>query len=497
MRIGKPRLWNDLSPVPWALVRKGIIATTRSAVCGVLVLMVTTFVVAEDESKPKLVGSNSCAAAGCHGGLAGRKVVGSEFPLWAARDPHARAYSVLLNDVSKQMAARLKLSNKTAHESVECLKCHSPATAAKEFTNTGHAPLAGVDCEQCHGAAELWLAPHKRKYWKQLSPDVKQRLGYKNLSDVLTRATLCTDCHVGGADRDVNHDLLAAGHPRLFFELSTFHANWPKHWPRKTDDSKHPVPDAKPNDPPGSLFEAKLWAVGQVVTAQRSLELLSQRASHVQTWPEFSEWNCFACHHDLELESWWQLPHRKKHPHDALSWNSWPYAMLEPLAQQTFGTEFRGSGSPISGTLRLRHRFTTLLPPPENIANEADAAAKSLRAWAMELNQADSELSKKFLSPSALQSFRQSLLGQEGQQLVARDWDSATQVFLAINALRYAEKGARGGLDSADEAQIQAVLDSMRKSLDFQNGYRGPRQSELRKLDTLLSTPPDSSRGQK
>lgn len=484
MRIVPQRIWNQFMPAPRALVG----SCSLAVVSGVLVVLFATNVAVAEELPPKFVGSSSCAAAACHGGLAGNKVVGSEFPLWAARDPHARAYSALHSGLSKQMAARLKLSNKTAYESVECLSCHSPATAAKESTIAGHAPLASVDCEQCHGAAELWLIPHRRKDWKQLSPDVKQRLGFKNLSDVLTRATLCTDCHVGGAGRDVNHDLLAAGHPRLNFELSTFHANWPKHWPRKTDESKHPVSKTNPADPPVSLFEAKLWAVGQVVTAQRSLELLSRRAVHSQAWPEFAEWNCFACHHDLESESWWQLPDRQKQPRDALSWNSWPYAMLEPLAQQTIGTDFRGSASPISRTLRLRHLFRTLLSPPELISSEADAAAKSLHAWAEQLNRADA--AQQLLSSDALKSLRQSLVTKEGQQLAARDWDSATQVFLAINALRYAEKEARGHLDSTDEAQIQVVLDSMRKSLDFQEGYRGPRQSELRKLDTLLNAPP-------
>lgn len=484
MWIGIPRRRNESTPAPEALVG----SCSFAVVSGVLVLLFATLVTAADESPPKFVGSSSCAAAACHGGLAGNKVVGSEFSLWAARDPHARAYSVLHSGLSKQMAARLKLSKTTAHESVECLSCHSPVTAAKESTITGHAPLASVDCEQCHGAAEFWLTPHRRKDWKQLSSEVKQRLGFKDLSDVLTRAMLCTDCHVGSVGRDVNHELLAAGHPRLNFELSTFHANWPKHWPRKTDESKHLVSMTNPNNRTGSLFEAKLWAIGQVVTAQRSLELLSRRAADARSWPEFAEWNCFACHHDLESNSWWQLPHRQKHPHDALSWTSWPYAMLEPLAQQTIGTDFRGSASPISGTLRLRHRFTTLLPPPENIATEANAAAKSLRAWAEQLNGADA--AQQLLSSDALKSLRDSMLTKEGPQLAARDWDSATQVFLAINALRYAEKAARGSLDSADEAQIQAVLDSMRKSLDFQDGYRGPRQSELRELDKLLSTPP-------
>ena len=484
MRIGMPSRRNEFAPAPKALVG----SRSFAVVGGALMWLFTTIVAAADESPPKFVGSSSCAAATCHGGIAGNKVVGSEFPLWADRDPHARAYSVLLNDHSKQIAARLKLSNNSAHKSAECLNCHSPATAAAESTITGHAALASVDCEQCHGAAELWLKPHQRKDWKQLATDVKLRLGYKNLADVLTRATLCTDCHVGGAGRDVNHDLLAAGHPRLNFELSTFHANWPKHWPSKTDHSKHPVSEIKPNDRQGSLFEAKLWAVGQVVTAQRSLELLSHRAAHVQTWPEFAEWNCFACHHDLESDSWWQSPRRQKQPLDALSWNPWPYALLEPLARQTFGPDFRGTASPISKALRLRYRFTNLSSPAQDIAADADAAAKSLREWAEQLNQADN--AQQLLSPDALKSLRQSLISPEGQQLVARDWDSATQVFLSINALRYAEKLARRSLDSTEEAQIQTVLDTMRKSLDFQDGYRGPRQPELRQLDSLLSTPP-------
>ena len=108
--------------------------------------------------------------------------------------------------------------------------------------------------------------------------------------------------------------------------------------------------------------------------------------------------------------------------------------------------------------------------------------------WAEQLNQADN--AQQLLSPDALKSLRQSLISPEGQQLVARDWDSATQVFLSINALRYAEKLARRSLDSTEEAQIQTVLDTMRKSLDFQDGYRGPRHPELRQLDSLLSTPP-------
>ena len=83
-----------------------------------------------DEPPPKLVGSSSCATAACHGGLSGHKFVGSEFPIWSARDPHSRAYSVLLNDLSRQMAEQLQLP-KPAHESAVCLNCHSPSTSTE------------------------------------------------------------------------------------------------------------------------------------------------------------------------------------------------------------------------------------------------------------------------------------------------------------------------------------------------------------------------------
>lgn len=477
MRIRSPKTWIELTQPPQAWRRRCSFAVMRSAAWGVFVVVVATIGVAAEDSPPKFVGSSSCATAACHGGLAGRKIVGAEHPRWVTRDPHARAYSVLLDDLSKQMAAQLKLSNNTAHESAECLICHSPATIAKESTTVRHAPQAGVDCEQCHGAAEYWLTPHKWKDWKTRPAEEKQRLGYNNLADVLTRAKLCTECHVGGHDRDVNHNLIAAGHPRLNFELSTFHANWPKHWPRKTDDNNHPVSVAKPGDAESSssLFEAKLWAVGQVVTAQRSLELLSHRATKVESWPEFAEWNCSACHHEFESSTRWQTPVLEKRSRDAFGWNSWPYAMLEPLARQT---RIPDPCDPLTGISKLRPRFKQLVPPAKEVAADAAAAAKSLQCWAELLNEAES--AKQFLSPSTLELLKQSLLAQEGQQLIARDWDSATQVFLSINALRYAEKAARGVSDSeaeASDSRIQETLDAIQTMLEVRDVSRSRRHS--------------------
>lgn len=455
------------------------------------------------EDTPKLVGSASCATAACHGGLTGHKFVGSEFPIWSSRDPHSRAYSVLLNDLSKQMAELLKLP-KPAHESAVCLNCHSPATSAdsKLSTISGRQPLDGVDCEQCHGPAERWLTEHVRTDWKPRSAEDKQRRGYRDLTDVLTRANACADCHVGGPGRDVNHDLIAAGHPRLFFELSTFHANWPKHWPEEVDAKRHSleIDIAKRGTLTGSVFEARLWAVGQVVTAQRSLELLSQRAELAKQeptkWPELAEWNCFACHHDLQSASWWQSKDQTKRPRVSFGWNAWPYAMLEPLARMKPAPIIQ---LPDTTFDRLRRHFATPFPPAEDIAREARAAANSLRVSAERLNRADS--ANDALSLGTLAALRLALVTDDGPRLVSRDWDSATQLFLSLNALQSAVIAARGSaatkIDQERDRQLQTVLDSMNETLNFQPGLRSPRdfaaqpierlQADLERLQKLLS----------
>src|SRR5439155_15984657 len=83
----------------------------------------------ESQSPSRLLGTASCAAAGCHGGLRQPNGIGGEYSVWLQRDPHARAYSVLFNDLAREMARNLNLP-KPAHESAVCLNCHSPTTAA-------------------------------------------------------------------------------------------------------------------------------------------------------------------------------------------------------------------------------------------------------------------------------------------------------------------------------------------------------------------------------
>ena len=62
----------------------------------------------------QLTGVGSCAAAGCHGGDGSKKkpdgtfdFSNSAYSVWIQRDPHARAYDVLLTDRSRNMVRQL------------------------------------------------------------------------------------------------------------------------------------------------------------------------------------------------------------------------------------------------------------------------------------------------------------------------------------------------------------------------------------------------------
>jgi hypothetical protein len=140
----------------------------------------------------------------------------------------------------------------------------------------------GTGCESCHGRAEKWLDPHSSGQWAELAPSQRQDMGFQMHLSLSVR--VCLDCHVGGADNDVNHDLIAAGHPWLKFEPSAHFKRLPRHWG---------VSKA------GSLLDEK-WVISRVMTAEVALKLLKYRAeAPQQPRPEFAEYDCRGCHSNL------------------------------------------------------------------------------------------------------------------------------------------------------------------------------------------------------
>ncbi len=236
------------------------------------------------------VGSASCAAADCHGGDPLRGAQRSEHGVWVSRDTHAGAFSTLYSKRSLAIHGRLKRSAPYAdlrlpHREQLCLACHAMNVDQSQLAPDHRFALHdGVGCESCHGAAERWIEAHVRPDWRSMSAAERAEQGFVDTDDVLLRARACVKCHVGSADGDVNHDLIAADHPPLAFEMAAYQAIMPQHWTSRDNP-------------------AKLWAVGQAVAAEAAVDLLEHRLARADApraaWPEFSQYDCSACHHDV------------------------------------------------------------------------------------------------------------------------------------------------------------------------------------------------------
>src|SRR5260221_620832 len=88
----------------------------------------------------------------------------------------------------------------------------------------GPRPCTG---EACHGPATGWLGYHVTKDAKH-EESVKR--GMYDTKDVVKRTEKCLTCHLGTSEKFVDHEMIAAGHPDLVFELEAFSAAMPRHW---------------------------------------------------------------------------------------------------------------------------------------------------------------------------------------------------------------------------------------------------------------------------
>jgi hypothetical protein len=240
------------------------------------------FVCTSFAQAPRYIGAGGCSSANCHGAASRlsenqSRIWGNEYAIWSVPDKHSKAYKALENPRSKRMAEILNISNPTVDK--RCTSCHvvgSPERSASD----------GVSCEACHGPAEKWLGPHTQKDSHAASVSA----GMIDTKDALIRAKTCLGCHLGTQERIVDHELIAAGHPDLAFELDTFTFAQPAH---------HTDPKAASGN---ELPHVRLWAVGEAVKLGEGMRVLLARAQ--RSWPEFSELECYQCHHDLRLESW-------------------------------------------------------------------------------------------------------------------------------------------------------------------------------------------------
>jgi hypothetical protein len=249
-------------------------------------------------SEGKHLGVATCASSLCHGSarpLTARPVSQNEYVTWSHFDPHARAYRVLREDLGIQIAARLGL--KTAHEAPECLACHTdnaaPASRGDKFQLSD-----GIGCEACHGPSEGWLQTHDDT--PNVTHAANVAAGMRPLERPEVRAKLCVACHVGDATRFATHQMMAAGHPRLAFELDTYTELW-----RTNGGREHYRPDEDYFARKGTFGPVQTWLAGLTATTRREADLVEQRITLANGgFPDFALFNCYSCHRSMRVAAW-------------------------------------------------------------------------------------------------------------------------------------------------------------------------------------------------
>lgn len=223
---------------------------------------------------------------------------------WSLVDPHRRAFAVLyaprsveIYDNLQRMSAHIETETVPAPDpepvayarflAERCVGCH----ATSQRPEVPSEALAGVTCGSCHPAeSAAWTEGHYLATWKPAAA--------ADATTVLSRGELCSSCHLGPkrvGERvfDVNHDLIAAGHPRMVFELDSLVANYPRHWDERAVAAKRFAAT-------GARFQhLDQWLAGQVAAAHRTLDQLEHRGTLPGVAADFAQFACGDCHHAL------------------------------------------------------------------------------------------------------------------------------------------------------------------------------------------------------
>jgi hypothetical protein len=277
--------------------RKIVLGFGALAVLGLLALLlllrpVGAQAVAQAGSGGTYMGVASCGGTTCHGRSEGDGPVvrQDEIMLWqdpsTAAGAHSRAYAVLQDPRSQVIAQRLGIGE--ASRAPMCLGCHAtpPGPRGARFQQTD-----GIGCESCHGPASGWLSSH---YAVGGTHANNVSRGLIPLENPRARAAICLDCHFGSADEGqfVTHRIMAAGHPRISFELDLF-----------TTLQQHHQEDADYRNRKGVIDSVRMWAVGQSMALERSLSLFASPSRGTEgIFPEFYFFDCHSCHRRISDE---------------------------------------------------------------------------------------------------------------------------------------------------------------------------------------------------
>lgn len=386
-------------------------------------------------------GAASCASSLCHGSsrpLDAHGVLQNEYVTWSQFDPHSGAFRVLREARGRQIAARLGIG--PAEKAPQCLACHAEMVPVAQ-RSPRHQLSDGVACESCHGAASAWLPTHHRSPAVTHADNLAR--GLAALERPAVRAETCTACHVGDADRYASHAMMAAGHPRLVFDLETYGELW-----RTSGGREHyRKPQGAAGAPGAAASAPEVWVAGLVTATRRQLDLVGRHAG-LGGMTDFGVYACHSCHRDLRVAAF-----------------GGGAAAADPLA-----------GAP--GELRLQDGNARMLIV---VAQSLGIATKDLAtAW----TRAQSAVNREPARSAQAVAAARGALDRLGAALAPRSWQVAERQRVFDGLLRAARGGAFPDPAAAEQAAMGMVM--LLAELDLDRGRKA-------QIDQLFATLKDDN----
>lgn len=408
-------------------------------------------------------GPGSCSSSSCHGSIAPRtdnRVKQNEYSVWIVRDKHSKAFTALAGMVGERMAGILGLGR--AESAPKCLACHAldppPAQRAHTFDSSD-----GVSCENCHGPASAWLGRHTERGWTH---EQSVALGMADTRDLIKRSELCLSCHLGNEQKSVDHEMIAAGHPDLYFELDAFSASMPRHWREPGEPGETEGSDA--------WYDVREWSTGQAVQLQQSLLQLAWRAQG-KIWPEYSELECYACHHSLvpAEQSWRQARGYPNRRPGNPPWNASRYVVFHEIARQV---DQPGAEELDKQLAHLASLMSDASSDRTAVATEAKKSALLAQGLALRLDRLayDPALTMRLLHQIA----------SDGDYISNQDEHAAAQAAMALQSLFVAyDRNEK----PANAQEVRAAISGLFDQLQIPSNYDPIRYSRrMHEVDALL-----------
>jgi hypothetical protein len=265
-------------------------------------------------------------------------------------------------------------------------------------------------------------------------------------------------CHIGNAEegRVITHEMYAAGHPPLpSFDMANF-SDAMRHWQLLAEKQPEVIDTFKFTKAQVDQERLDLVYLGNLVSLEASVRLLEHQARAKDTWPEFAQFDCYACHHDLKSNEWrHQRGYEGKPGRPPM--HAWPTALAKvSLEYCARGDEKKTKTSVEVLHAKLKKLRDALDSKPFGEPTHVSSTARELADWldaqvksAPALKDLDASLHRKMLSRLV-----------EHQQGKLMDFESARQIAGAFR-ITYLEGWKKDNLKQGVVSQLNDLDENL------------------------------------